>query len=197
MKTLLLNLIFLSLPLQAAVKFSLERSTPMGSDKLEVNEENGKVAINKTSNWFDKKPDHRLGSFVPKDPSAFKTITAEIAKIEEQLKAADEKLATYGTGFNELNDNSEPHAPYFRVNGFKVKKTSILYPRLQELANKIQTTQLTLINGVELDSARKNYVFYQDGKEVNREDFNARFFCELPRFPTRCLARKWGALYLE
>lgn len=197
MKTIFLSLFFVCLPLQAAVKFSLERSTSMGSDRLEVSEENGKVAINKTSNWFDKKPDHRLGSFIPKDPSSFKAITQEIAKIEAELKAADEKLATYGTGFNELNDNSEPHAPYFRVSGYKVKKTSILYPRLQELASKIQATQLTLVNGVELDAGRKKYVFYQDGKEVNREDFNARFFCELPRFPTRCLARKWGALYLE
>jgi hypothetical protein len=83
------------------------------------------------------------------------------------------------------------------VNGFKIQQGSSLYERLENIAAKLQEAPLKLIQGVELDKARKNYVFYADGKEVKREAFNARFFCESSRFPTRCLAREWGALYLE
>ncbi len=190
---------FLLIPLsaQAALKFAMERSTTLGTDKMEVHDEGGKLIIKKTSNWFDRKEDTRLGEFAVQNPGPLKTVTAELSKIENEIKAADQRLAAVGRGFNELNNNDKPHAPFFRVNGFRVQEGSSLYGRLEEIANKLKDAPLKLIKGVELDKDRKNYVFYAGGKEIKREAFNARFFCESSRFPTRCLAREWGALYLE
>ena len=191
--------VLLLIPLsgQAALKFSMERSTSLGTDKMEVHDEDGQLIIKKTSNWFDKKEDTRLGEFAVQNPAPLKAVTAELGVIESEIKAADVRLNAIGRGFNELNNNDKPHAPFFRVNGFKVQEGSSLYGRLEEIAAKLNAAPLKLIQGVELDKARKNYVFYADGKEVKREAFNARFFCESSRFPTRCLAREWGALYLE
>lgn len=192
-------LVFLLIPLtaQAALKFAMERSTSLGTDKMEVHDEGGQLIIKKTSNWFDRNVDTRLGEFAVQNPAPLKSVTAELSKIESEIKAADQRLSAIGRGFNELNNNDRPHAPFFRVNGFKVQEGSSLYTRLGEIAAKLQEAPLKLIQGVELDKSRKNYVFYADGKEVKREPFNARFFCESSRFPTRCLAREWGALYLE
>lgn len=193
----LLILLFVSLPALGAVKFSHERSTGLGFDQVAIVEEAGKTVVKKTSNWFDQKEDYRLGSFAVEADKGLAAIKAELAEIEQQLKAADARLAESGTSFNDLNHNRAPHAPYFKVGSFKVIEGSVLYPRLTELAQRIEALSLNLVDGVELDKTRKFYVFYRDGKEVSREPFNARFFCEIPRFPTRCLARQWGALYLE
>ena len=192
-------LAFLLIPLssQASLKFSLERSTPMGTDKLAVYEEAGELIVKKTSNWFDDTLDTRLGEFRANDAEPLLAVASDVAMIELQIKAADERLSRLGRSFNELNPTVEPHAPFFRVNGYRIQRSSSLYPRLEEIAQRLQKTSLKLLKGVELDKDRKHYVFYADGKEVKREAFNARFFCESSRFPTRCLAREWGALYLE
>lgn len=182
---------------QAALKFAMERSTSLGTDKMEVHDEDGQLIIKKTSNWFDRKVDTRLGEFAVQNPGPLKAVTAELGQIENEIKAADLRLNAIGRGFNELNNNDRPHAPFFRVNGFKVQEGSSLYGRLEKIAERLSEAPLKLMQGVELDKDRKNYVFYADGKEVKREAFNARFFCESSRFPTRCLARVWGALYLE
>lgn len=193
----LLVVLMIPFSAQAALKFAMERSTSLGTDKMEVHDENGTLIVKKTSNWFDRSVDTRLGEFAVQNPGPLKAVTAELGQIESEIKAADQRLAAIGKGFNELNNNDKPHAPFFRVNGFKVQQGSSLYPRLEEIAAKLQAAPLKLVQGVELDKSRKNYVFYADGKEVKREPFNARFFCESSRFPTRCLAREWGALYLE
>ncbi|MBY0518685.1 MAG: hypothetical protein K2P81_17375 [Bacteriovoracaceae bacterium] len=181
----------------AGLKFSFERSTPSGSDRFEIENKSSEVIIHKTSNWFDKKEDLRLGDFKSQNPSSLKSVQAELEQIEEQLKKANDKLTAYGTTFNDLNSKSSLHSPYFKVNDFKVQKGSTLYPKLEQIFTKLQQTPLTLVNGVELDSTKKNYIFYENSKETGREPFNVRFFCEQPRFPTRCMARKWGTLYLE
>lgn len=193
----LLILLFVSLPAIAAVKFSHERSTGLGFDQVALIEEAGTTVVKKTSNWFDVKEDYRLGRFVVTSGKDLAGVKAELAEIEQQLTVAEERLAASGTSFNDLNHNRAPHAPYFKVGEFKVIEGSVLYPRLVELSQRIEALSLSLVDGVELDKTRKFYVFYSNGKEVNREPFNARFFCEIPRFPTRCLARQWGALYLE
>jgi len=192
-------LAFLLIPLsaQAALKFAMERSTSLGTDKMEVHDEDGRLIIKKTSNWFDRNVDTRLGEFAVQNPAPLKGITAELNQIEGEIKAADQRLSALGRDFNELNNNDRPHAPFFRVNGFRIQQGSSLYERLENIAVKLQEAPMKLIQGVELDKDRKNYVFYAEGKEVKREAFNARFFCESSRFPTRCLAREWGALYLE
>lgn len=189
--------ILLSQSTWAAIQFSHERSTGLGVDRVELLETAGSTIIKKTSNWFDDKVDHRLGEFAAANETELQQIKSELTKIENEIKAADQKLASMGTSFNQLNSNKSPHSPYFKISGFKVQEGSILYPRLVEIAAKIQRLQLTLVEGVELEKNRKHYVFFKDGKEVSREPFNARFFCEVPRFPTRCMAREWGALYLE
>lgn len=181
----------------AAIQFSHERSTGLGVDRIELLESAGNTVIKKTSNWFDEKVDLRLGEFAATNETDLQKIKSELAKIETELKAADQKLISLGTSFNQLNSNKSPHSPYFKISGYKVQEGSIHYPRLIEIATKIQRLQLTLVDGVELEKSRKHYVFFKDGKEVSREPFNARFFCEVPRFPTRCMARQWGALYLE
>lgn len=196
MKTLFLFLI-VTQSSWAALQFSHERSTGLGLDRIELLESAGNIVIKKTSNWFDEKVDHRLGEFQANNDLAIGQIKSELAKIEAELKVADEKLISMGTSFNQLNSNKSPHSPYFKVSGYKVQEGSIHYPRLMEIAAQIQQLQLKLVDGVELEKGRKHYVFYKDGKEVSREPFNARFFCEVPRFPTRCMARQWGALYLE
>lgn len=194
----LLSLIILTNIAQATdVIFSVERSTPLGLDKIEIKELAANFEILKTSNYFDVKDDLRLGKFSATEKEMVKTILGELAQISTELKQAEERLSTLNTSFNELNSNKNPHEPFFKLNGFIIKKGSILYPRLEKVAFKINNLNLSLVDGVELDKGRKNYVFFKDGKEVKKESFNARFFCESPKFPTRCLAREWGALYLE
>ncbi|MCE3011427.1 MAG: hypothetical protein LW878_00010 [Proteobacteria bacterium] len=194
----LLSLIILTNIAQATdVIFSVERSTPLGLDKIEIKEVAANFEILKTSNYFDVKDDLRLGKFSATEKEMVKTILGELAQISTELKQAEERLSTLNTSFNELNSNKNPHEPFFKLNGFIIKKGSILYPRLEKVAFKINNLSLSLVDGVELDKGRKNYVFFKDGKEVKKESFNARFFCESPKFPTRCLAREWGALYLE
>jgi hypothetical protein len=194
----LLSLIILTNIAQATdVIFSVERSTPLGLDKIEIKEVAANFEILKTSNYFDVKDDLRLGKFSATEKEMVKTILGELAQISTELKQAEERLSTLNTSFNELNSNKNPHEPFFKLNGFIIKKGSILYPRLEKVAFKINNLNLSLVDGVELDKGRKNYVFFKDGKEVKKESFNARFFCESPKFPTRCLAREWGALYLE
>lgn len=193
-----LSLIILTNIAQATdVIFSVERSTPLGLDKIEIKEVAANFEILKTSNYFDVKDDLRLGKFSATEKEMVKTILGELAQISTELKQAEERLSTLNTSFNELNSNKNPHEPFFKLNGFIIKKGSILYPRLEKVAFKINNLSLSLVDGVELDKGRKNYVFFKDGKEVKKESFNARFFCESPKFPTRCLAREWGALYLE
>lgn len=181
----------------AAIQFSHERTTGLGIDRVELVETEKNTIIKKTSNWFDEKVDHRLGEFVAANESELEKIKSELVQIENEVKAADQKLISLGTSFNQLNSNKSPHSPYFKIGSYKVQEGSIHYPRLIEIAAKMQRLQLNLVEGVELDKNRKHYVFFKDGKEFSREPFNARFFCEVPRFPTRCLARQWGALYLE
>lgn len=196
MKTLILSLL-ITQSAEAALKFSHERSTGLGVDRVELFVSAENVVIKKTSNWFDEKIDHRLGEFEATNESVLNQIKSDLEKIEDAIKKADEKLISMGSSFNNLNSNKSPHSPYFMLGGYKIQEGSVLYPRLTEIANRIQRLQLKLVDGVELDKTRKHYVFFKDGKEFSREPFNARFFCEVPRFPTRCLARQWGALYLE
>jgi hypothetical protein len=197
MKFLFSLLLLSSFAHGADVVFSVERSTPLGLDKIEIKEVAANFEILKTSNYFDVKDDLRLGKFSATEKEMVKTIVTELGQISTELKQAEERLASMNTSFNELNSNKNPHEPFFKLNGFIIKKGSILYPRLEKVAFKINNLKLSLVDGVELDKERKNYVFFKDGKEVKKESFNARFFCESPKFPTRCLAREWGALYLE
>jgi hypothetical protein len=169
----------------------------MGLDQIELLESAGNIVIKKTSNWFDEKVDYRLGRFQAINDLGISQIKSELAKIEADLKVADEKLISMGKSFNQLNSNKSPHSPYFKLSGYKIQEGSIYYPRLIEIAAQIQQLQLKLVDGVELEENRKHYVFYKDGKEVSREPFNIRFFCKVPHFPTRCMARQWGAFYLE
>jgi hypothetical protein len=195
---LLIATLLISTPLYASnILFSMERSTSLGLDKVEISHTDNKVQIKKTSNWFDRDIDNRLGTFVPQNKKAMTAVIKELEEIQKQLKTAEEKLVSNGSSFNDLNSKKKPHEPFYRLNGFKIQKGSIIYPRLENIAAKINTLQLQLQDGVELEKSRKSYVFYKNGKEISRENFNARFFCETPRFPTRCLAREWGALYLE
>lgn len=179
------------------VVFSVERSTPLGLDKIEIKEAGTSFEILKTSNYFDIKDDLRLGKFSAQEKDLVQAIVSELSQINTELKQAEERLSTLNTSFNELNSNKNPHEPFFKLNSFIIKKGSILYPRLEKVAFKINNLSLSLVDGVQLDQDRKNYVFFKNGKEVKKEAFNARFFCESPKFPTRCLAREWGALYLE
>ncbi len=181
----------------AGVDFSVERSTSMGLDKIQIRQVGADYEILKTSNYFDTKDDFRLGKFRPQQKSLALEIIKELEAVALQLNQANDRLEGLGTTFNELNSNSNPHAPFFKLNDFIVKEGSILFPRLQALGHKLSNLELLINEGVELDKERKNYVFFKDGKEIKKEEFNARFFCESPRFPTRCLAREWGALYLE
>ncbi len=197
MKMLYSLLLLTGLANAAEVVFSVERSTPLGLDKIEIKEVGTNFEILKTSNYFDVKDDLRLGKFSATEKEVVKTIVGELGQISTELKQAEERLSSMNTSFNELNSNKNPHEPFFKLDGFIIKKGSILYPRLEKVAFKINNLNLSLIEGVELDRDRKNYTFFKNGKEVKKESFNARFFCESPKFPTRCLAREWGALYLE
>lgn len=197
MKYLVLLIFYTSLSMANEMAFSLERSTPLGQDKVEIKSEESIYLISKTSNYFDQKDDFRLGVFMATDKKSVASIVQELTDISIELKQAEERLAAMNTSFNELNSNKNPHEPYFKLNTFIIKKGSILYPKLEKVAIKVNNLDLKIKDGVELDKDRKNYVFFKDGKEVKKEIFNARFFCESPRFPTRCLAREWGALYLE
>lgn len=181
----------------AGVDFSVERSTTLGLDKIQIRQVGAEYEILKTSNYFDTKDDFRLGRFRPQQKKMAQEIIKELAAVAEQLKQANDRLESLGTSFNDLNSNSNPHAPFFKLNQFIVKEGSILFPRLEALGHKLSNLELMINEGVELDRERKNYVFFKDGKEVKKETFNARFFCESASFPTRCLAREWGALYLE
>jgi len=197
MKTLFLIFFSINFAHATAVVFSVERSTPLGLDKIEIKETGENFEILKTSNYFDIKDDMRLGKFLATDKEIVKSVVIDLNQIGAELKQAEERLSAINTSFNDLNTNKNPHEPFFKLNGFIIKKGSILYPRLERVAFKINNLKLSLIDGVELDQDRKNYVFFKNGKEVKKESFNARFFCESAKFPTRCLAREWGALYLE
>ncbi len=197
MRTILFILFSISLAQAGEIIFSIERSTPLGLDKIEIKEAESSFEILKTSNYFDAKDDFRLGKFSSTDKDIIKNIVTELGQISNELKQAEERLATMNSSFNELNSNKNPHEPFFKLDGFVIKKGSILHPRLEKVAFKINNLNLNLVDGVKLDQDRKNYVFFKNGKEVKKETFNARFFCESPKFPTRCLAREWGALYLE
>lgn len=197
MKKWIFIFLFFGQAYAAGVGFSVERSTTLGLDKIEIRQLGGDYEILKTSNYFDTKDDFRLGRFQTQQKAMAQKIFKELTEVTEQLQLANKRLENLGTSFNELNSNKNPHAPYFKLNGFIVKQHSVLYPRLEKIALQVNNLSLTIRDGVELDADRKNYVFFKDGKEFKKEAFNARFFCESPRFPTRCLAREWGAFYLE
>lgn len=180
-----------------AIVFSVERSTALGLDKIEIKENTEGFEILKTSNYFDVKDDLRLGKFSTTEKAIVKTILSELKQIGTELKQAEERLASMNTSYNELNSKKNPHEPFFKLDGFIIKKGTILYPRLEKIAFKINNLNLQLIDGVELDQSHKNYIFFKNGKEVKKETFNARFFCESQSLPARCLAREWGALYIE
>ncbi len=187
----------MALPAVAALpRVAWERETKGGVDRYAFEQIDDGWVVEKTSNYFDQRDDLRLGRLRAADPSAWREIEAELTAIIEQLRGADRRLASIGKDFNALN-RPTPHEPHVMVGGWKVLPNSALYPRLTGLIARIQTLPLHLEEGVNLDTARKHYAFFKDGKETNREIFNARFFCEEARFPTRCLARQWGAFYLE
>ncbi len=196
MKHFLILALLAAAPAFAGLTLGLERSTPLGLDSVVVDFSQDSARLTKTSNWFDRKEDLRLGEFLVSG-KVVDEIKRELEALHAEIKKANDRLEAQGTSFNELNSNREPHAPYFRVGDFKVQKFSLLYPRLEALARKIELAQLRLENGILLDRSKASFVFFESGKEAKREPFNARFFCADARFPTRCLAREWGAFYLE
>jgi len=179
------------------LSFSIERSTPLGLDKVEIIQNSSSTVINKTSNWFDKAGDTRLGKLQVTRPSLLVPIISELHKIQSEMIATDNRLKKMGTSYSDLNSNKAPHSPYFRFNGYRVETGSTFYPELEKIAAKIKNLDLILFDGVELDKDRKQFIFYKEGKQIKREQFDARFFCQSPNLPTRCLAREWGALYLK
>jgi hypothetical protein len=176
---------------------SWERDTNAGLDRYAVEQVNGVWRVEKTSNFFDQKVDLRLGKLVALNQSEWSKVEAELKAIVAQLETSDRNLRAIGKAYNDLNHAGAPHSAYFKVGAWKVLPDSPLYPRLEVLVAKTQVLSLRLEEGVMLDQGRKNYVFYKQGTESFREGFNARFFCDSSRFPTRCLARQWGTLYLE
>jgi hypothetical protein len=196
------HLAWIGLALSCASSASLppvswERDTSSGLDRYAVEHANGSWRVEKTSNFFDQNVDLRLGKFVALEDSKWTKVEGELQEIVETLKVADRNLQAIGKSYNVLNRPTSPHAPYFKVGDWKIYSTSPLYQRLEILMARTQSLGMKLEDGVLLDQGRKNYVFYKQGAESSREGFNARFFCESSRFPTRCLARQWGALYLE
>jgi len=191
-------LLFLTaLPALATLpRVSWERETKEGVDRLAVEQDEAGWRVEKTSNYFDQQNDLRLGKLRAANPSAWSEIEAELAAVIELLRGADRRLASVGKDFNALNHHT-PHEPHIMVGGWKVLPSSTLYPRLAAVLARAQALPLQLEEGVNLEANRKHYIFFKDGKEISREVFNARFFCADARFPTRCLARQWGAFYLE
>lgn len=190
-------MIFSSMLHAAIPRVSWERDTSSGVDRFAVEQTSDSWRVEKTSNFFDQKVDLRLGKLVSLNPSEWAKVETELLVIVEQLKTADKNLQAVGRSYNDLNRPTSPHASFFKVGDWKIYEASSLYPRLEIVMARIQSLGMKLEEGVQLDQGRKHYVFYKQGEESSREDFNARFFCESSRFPTRCLARQWGALYLE
>lgn len=197
MISLIPSILFSLCVFSQTLSFSMERSTALGLDKVEIIQSASNTIIKRTSNWFSQVGDTRLGKLQVTKPGALTSITSELQNIQSEVAATDERLKKLGTHFNDLNSNKAPHAPYFRLNGYLVQTGSTLYPQLEKIATKIQKLELVLFEGVELDKDRKYFIFYHEGKEIKRELFDIRFFCQSPNVPTRCLAREWGNLYLK
>jgi hypothetical protein len=197
MKILLIVILFSGYAFAENLTLSFERSTPQGFDKVEYKIKNKSLYIHKKSNWFDEKKDLRLGDFVLSNSKNALEIIKSLEEINQELFQTNKKLKEYGKDFNSLNSKKNLHAPYFKLNDFIIQSGSILYPRLLKIHQNIIKNDLKLQNGVVLDEQNKKYIFYKDSKEIDREPFNMEFFCESPKLPSRCLARKWGALYLE
>lgn len=197
MKSLIFALLF-SLPtLAQSLDFSIERSTTLAHEKFELSHSAKKTSIHKTSNWFDPGIDYRLGKFQVTNPALLAPIISELSEIHAELLSVDKNLKSMGSSFNELNSKKSLHAPYFRLNEYRIQADSLLYPRMEKIATKLQMLKLALVDGLKLDKDRTHFVFFKGGKEVKREVFDTRFFCESTRLPSRCLAREWGVLYLE
>jgi chaperonin cofactor prefoldin len=196
-KLVILTLLSLQLAYAQEIKFSLERSTPSGLDKIELQLLDKKINITKNSNWFDKNLDYRLGRFTTQENKVTQKLRGELKKILEDLAGAEKTLQANKTSFNELNSHDKPHAPYYKINNFMITSDSILYEKLQKLSETMKDLPWKLTEGIRLDEKKEHYVFIKDSKESKKEIFNQRFFCDSTELPTRCMAREWGTLYLE
>ncbi|HXH29568.1 MAG TPA: hypothetical protein VNJ01_02035 [Bacteriovoracaceae bacterium] len=188
--------LFLSLDLEAAVNFSVERSDSMASHKLEFLEGKDEVTVNKTSNWFDEKSDPRLGK-LQAPTSRVRGQLKELEKISAQLRETDRRLKGLGSSLQEVAKTDNLHSTYFVLNGYKIQPGSVHFERTKAVALKLDTRAFKLVDGVELAKNNSLYVFYKAGKVSGSEKFKAAYFCESVNMPAKCLARQWGVLYVE
>src|SRR3954467_3015520 len=118
----IITLLFFSSLSFASMDFAVEKSDPDGLFKLELKETEKNIDVVKTSNWFDRKKDLRLGHFSGEEKE-LKKILQKISAIESKVKKADEILKQHGSSVNELND-VPVHNTYFVINGIRVLPAS-------------------------------------------------------------------------
>lgn len=178
----------------AAMDFSIEKSDADGLFKLGINDSGKTVDVVKTSNWFDRQKDLRLGHFAG-DEKKLKVIVQKLSAIETEVKKADDVLKQHGSSMNDLGKVTV-HNTYFVINGIRILPSSPFYKPLMDISANIDTSKMKLIEGVELAEKKKEYLFFENAKVVNKEKFRADFFCDTPDRPVKCQARKWGVLFL-
>ena len=149
----------------------------------------------KISNFYDQKKDLRLGTFTAKNNAQTKTLEAEVQKIKDQIKRADDLLKKSGSGFNQLNALASTHESSFELDQYKIVKNSELYPKVHRVFVDLQNIPYRQKDGIEIDSALKKLKKYQNYKLQSESKLDLKQVCHASETADHCDLKGFGLIY--
>lgn len=176
-----------------ALSLSQERSSPEGHSQEKFILEKDKTILTKTSNFFDKNKNYRIGKFT--STSAVK-LQAKAEAILKKIKTTDAFLKTKGSDFNSLSD-IKSHNSFIRLDGFNVAQNSSLFNGLKNIIDQLQKLKWQQQSGIALADDFKKVDMIKDGKIQSSQNFNFAFSCRSEEKPTVCAFKDLGFLYIQ
>ncbi|WP_408098494.1 hypothetical protein ACJVC5_06160 [Peredibacter sp. HCB2-198] len=171
-------------------------SSPEGTSVQKFSLSKSSVIYEKRSNFFDEKPDNRLGTFETSEAKSIKEDKQKLDAILVKVKTVDEFMKKRNESFNDLSMKN-PHSSFFMLEDYRISQESDLYPEVKAIYERLSDLNWKQKKGIKLSEDLKKIIHVKDGKEVSNEIFNFAFQCQKSEPPSICSFKDEGILYVK